>query len=89
MGTIWSDFKPQIEKLNKNKFVVVAFDPPGYGLSRPPKRNFSLDFYEKDADMAYDFMKVMSVLKKNRVCIIKNDVTAGNRRRQIFLVRME
>lgn len=24
LGTIWSDFKPQVEKLDKNKFTVIA-----------------------------------------------------------------
>lgn len=58
LGTIWSDFKPQITDLDKSKFTIVAWDPPGYGFSRPPKRNFSLKFYENDADAAYDFMIV-------------------------------
>lgn len=59
LGTIWSDFKPQIANLDKNQFTIVAFDPPGYGFSRPPNRNFGLDFYEKDADVAHVFMKVI------------------------------
>lgn len=58
LGTIWSDFKPQVEKLDKNKFTVIAWDPPGYGGSRPPKRLFNSDFYHKDADVAHDFLKV-------------------------------
>lgn len=62
LGTIWSDFKPQIENLDKSKFTVVAFDPPGYGYSRPPSRNFSADFYEKDADAAYNLMKVFQLI---------------------------
>lgn len=58
LGTIWSDFKPQIEGLDKTKFTVIAWDPPGYGYSRPPNRNFSTEFYKNDAVAAYDFMKV-------------------------------
>lgn len=58
LGTIWSDFKPQIDQLDRDKFTIVAFDPPGYGFSRPPSRNFDLNFYEKDATMAYKLMKV-------------------------------
>ncbi|CAG2066935.1 unnamed protein product, partial [Timema podura] len=27
-GSIWSDFKPQLEKLNRSKFTLVAWDPP-------------------------------------------------------------
>lgn len=62
LGTIWSDFKPQVEGLNKDKFTVVAWDPPGYGKSRPPDRKFPLDFYEKDADAAAQFMEVRHIV---------------------------
>lgn len=58
LGTIWSDFKPQIEGLDRNKFTVVAWDPPGYGGSRPPNKKFTLNFYEEDAITAHEFMKV-------------------------------
>lgn len=58
LGTIWSDFKPQVEGLNHNDFTLVAWDPPGYGYSRPPERQFTTKFYENDADTAYEFMKV-------------------------------
>lgn len=40
LGTIWSDFKPQITDLDKSKFTIVAWDPPGYGFSRPQKETF-------------------------------------------------
>ncbi|KAI4459061.1 valacyclovir hydrolase [Holotrichia oblita] len=57
LGTIWSDFKPQIDGLDKTKFTVVVWDPPGYGHSRPPDRNFCPEFYRNDAVAAKDFMK--------------------------------
>ncbi|XP_060526702.1 valacyclovir hydrolase isoform X2 [Cylas formicarius] len=63
LGTIWSDFKPQIEQLDKNKFTVIAWDPPGYGHSRPPDRLFNLDFYTSDAEVAYNFLKEINVDK--------------------------
>ncbi|XP_022919382.2 valacyclovir hydrolase [Onthophagus taurus] len=59
LGTIWSDFKPQIEKLDKNQFTIIAWDPPGYGFSRPPNRVFNKEFYRNDADMAFEFMKTL------------------------------
>lgn len=62
LGTIWSDFKPQIEGIDKNKFTVIAWDPPGHGKSRPPNRMYTKDFYEKDADIAFKFMKVLFML---------------------------
>lgn len=56
-GTIWSDFKPQIEGLDKSKFTVVVMDPVGYGKSRPPNRTFDVDFYKKDAKFSSELMK--------------------------------
>ncbi|CAG9772480.1 unnamed protein product [Ceutorhynchus assimilis] len=63
LGTIWSDFKPQIEGLDKNKFTVLAWDPPGCGFSRPPNRVFNTKFYENDADAAHDFMQAIGIEK--------------------------
>ncbi|VEN44650.1 unnamed protein product [Callosobruchus maculatus] len=63
LGTIWSDFKPQVEGLDRNKLTIVAWDPPGYGQSRPPNRKFDTDFYEKDADSAYNFMTALGYNK--------------------------
>jgi len=57
LGTIWSDFKPQLDGLDRSKFTNVAWDPPGYGFSRPPSRLFNNKFYENDADAAYNLMK--------------------------------
>ena len=56
-GTAWTDFKPQIDNLNKSKLTIVAWDPPGYGKSRPPDRTFPENFFERDATIAHDLMK--------------------------------
>ncbi|XP_026666872.1 uncharacterized protein LOC108633103 [Ceratina calcarata] len=58
-GSIWTDFKPQIEGLSREKFTVVAWDPPGYGKSRPPDRTFPDDFFQRDADWACNLMKTL------------------------------
>lgn len=63
LGTIWSDFKPQVEKLNRDKFTVIAFDPPGCGLSRPPNRKFDINFYKTDAIFAYNLMTALGIPK--------------------------
>ncbi|CAG9857986.1 unnamed protein product [Phyllotreta striolata] len=63
LGTIWSDFKPQIEGLNRSEFTTIVWDPPGYGDSRPPNRNFTENFYENDADTAQQFMKFLGIRK--------------------------
>lgn len=58
VGTIWSDFKPQVEGFDKQKFTIVAWDPPGYGKSRPPNRKFNANFYEEDAENIRAFLNV-------------------------------
>ena len=57
-GSGSTDFAPQLQNLNKKRFTVVAWDPRGYGQSRPPDRDFPLDFFERDAKDAVDLMKV-------------------------------
>lgn len=62
-GTIWTDFKPQIEGLDKEKFTIIAWDPPGYGKSRPPDRTYPDDFFQRDAIWACDLMKALGYTK--------------------------
>jgi valacyclovir hydrolase len=49
MGTAESDFKPQLAGGLGSNFTVVSFDPRGYGATRPPTRDFPVDFYHRDA----------------------------------------
>ncbi|XP_011144727.1 valacyclovir hydrolase [Harpegnathos saltator] len=63
LGTIWTDFKPQIENLDADKLVIVAWDPPGYGKSRPPDKMFPDDFFQRDAVLAHDLMKTLGYKK--------------------------
>lgn len=58
LGTGRSDFTPQLQELNKSgKLKLIAWDPPGYGKSRPPNRTFPDNFFERDATAAVEFMK--------------------------------
>ncbi|XP_033225044.1 valacyclovir hydrolase-like [Belonocnema kinseyi] len=59
MGTCWTDFKPQIENFPRDKFKIVAWDPPGYGKSRPPDRKFPEDFFQRDAEWGNNLMKTL------------------------------
>lgn len=63
LGSIWSDFKPQIEDLSKEKFTLVVWDPPGYGYSRPPERDFSPGYFQRDAEMAFKLMQTLNLGK--------------------------
>lgn len=57
LGTGRSDFTPQLESLNSSgKLTLIAWDPPGYGKSRPPNRSFPSDFLKRDAQIAQKFM---------------------------------
>ncbi|XP_061390464.1 valacyclovir hydrolase-like [Musca vetustissima] len=62
LGSAWTDFKPQIEQLPKllPNYTVIAWDPPGYGKSIPPKRQWGLDFFHNDASCALDLMKALN-----------------------------
>ncbi|XP_020284135.1 valacyclovir hydrolase [Pseudomyrmex gracilis] len=59
LGTIWTDWKPQIETMDADKLTIVAWDPPGYGKSRPPDRTFPDDFFYRDAVYAHNLMKTL------------------------------
>ncbi|XP_024889816.1 valacyclovir hydrolase [Temnothorax curvispinosus] len=63
LGTIWTDFRPQMENLNAEKLTVVAWDPPGYGKSRPPDRTFPDDFFQRDAAWAHNLMQTLGYSK--------------------------
>ncbi|XP_014219049.1 valacyclovir hydrolase [Copidosoma floridanum] len=76
VGTIWTDFKPQIEKLSKEKFTIIAWDPPGYGKSRPPNRTFPEDFFRKDAALACNLMKTLGYEKFSLVGYSDGGITA-------------
>jgi len=39
-------------------FTLIAWDPPGYGFSRPPARVYDKDVYKRDADLAAKLMTV-------------------------------
>lgn len=67
LGTIWTDFRPQIEKLDKNKLTIVAWDPPGYGKSRPPKRTFDKNLYHTYAKLAAELMNKLNISKYSLV----------------------
>lgn len=61
IGSAWTDFRPQLERLPDKlaDFSIIAWDPPGYGRSIPPKRTFPTDFFHRDAAAANDLMKCL------------------------------
>ncbi|CAJ1061202.1 LOW QUALITY PROTEIN: valacyclovir hydrolase [Xyrichtys novacula] len=63
IGSTRTDFGPQLKSLDKERFTVVGWDPRGYGRSRPPDRDFPLDFFERDAKDGVDLMKALGFSK--------------------------
>ena len=61
IGTVETDFGRFFEKVDKEKFTWVAWDPPGYGKSRPPDRVFKGCYPLADAHYAAKLMKVLIV----------------------------
>lgn len=57
--------KPQLDGFDKDKFTLIAWDSPGFGLSRPPERDYKLHaedkfFYQYDAETVVKLMAVGS-----------------------------
>ncbi|TRY88995.1 hypothetical protein DNTS_032294 [Danionella cerebrum] len=59
LGSGETDFAPQLQGLDKNRFTVVTWDPRGYGCSRPPERDFPNNFFHRDAKDAVDLMQAL------------------------------
>ncbi|XP_005184281.2 valacyclovir hydrolase [Musca domestica] len=62
MGSIWTDFVPQIKELPKllPGHTIIAWDPPGNGKSVPPTREWRTDSLQIDAEYAVDLMKALN-----------------------------
>lgn len=56
LGTGRSDFPDQKGWFAERGFDVIAPDPRGYGRSRPPERDYPLDFYHRDASDMFALM---------------------------------
>lgn len=65
LGTGRGDFKDQLPWFSQN-FKVIAPDPRGYGESRPPERDYPLDFYQRDAE---DMLALMTALGHDKFSI--------------------
>ncbi|XP_016656492.1 valacyclovir hydrolase [Acyrthosiphon pisum] len=55
------DYTSLTENLDREKYTIYMCDPPGYGLSRPPNRDFSPGFLYRDADSAIALMETLGI----------------------------
>jgi valacyclovir hydrolase len=58
LGTGRTDFEHQLLWFGQ-AYLVIAPDPRGYGESRPPERDYPLEFYQRDAE---DVLALMTAL---------------------------
>uniref|UniRef100_A0A1I8P236 AB hydrolase-1 domain-containing protein n=1 Tax=Stomoxys calcitrans TaxID=35570 RepID=A0A1I8P236_STOCA len=65
LGSIWTDFAPQIQQLPKllPNHRIIAWDPPGYGKSVEQSRRWHLYSLDDDARFAVDLMKALNINK--------------------------
>ncbi|XP_054156809.1 valacyclovir hydrolase-like [Oppia nitens] len=62
-GTSRLDFSKQLTDTKwLDKFTLIAWDPPGYGYSSPPEKNFT-DFFRTDAKIAAQLMQTLAIDK--------------------------
>jgi valacyclovir hydrolase len=66
LGTGKGDFPEQFSWFGQF-YTVIAPDPRGYGQSRPPERDYPLNFYRRDAE---DFTALMSALGHDRFSVL-------------------
>ena len=63
LGTTDS-FVNQVEYFGSlQKYKIVTYDPRGFGRSRPPQRQFTMDFHSKDAEDAKGLMDALGFKK--------------------------
>lgn len=52
--------KSLTDNFDHEKYTMITWDPPGYGLNRPPERDFSPGYLYRDADLAISLMEVIT-----------------------------
>src|SRR5206468_4343439 len=60
LGSARGDFGPQIDAFGE-RWWVIAPDRRGYGRTRPPDRDYPIDFYQRDARDMAAFMTALRI----------------------------
>ncbi|CAG7825752.1 unnamed protein product [Allacma fusca] len=56
LGTAEDTFGEIFKTVDQQRFRLVAWDPPGYGKSRPPNREIKMGYLKRDAELAAGLM---------------------------------
>ncbi|KAL4234873.1 hypothetical protein ACF0H5_006515 [Mactra antiquata] len=67
LGSTRTDFNQQLTHFNKEDFTLIAIDPRGYGQSRPPDRDWPLEFLQRDAEDAMELVRKLNLTKVSLV----------------------
>ncbi|CAL8069615.1 unnamed protein product [Orchesella dallaii] len=78
IGCIQHDFIPLFLKMDKKKYTIVSWDPPGYGRSRPPLRDFTGVFYQRDGHMVVKLMDKLGYEKFSILGWSNGGITGGH-----------
>ncbi|CAG7667367.1 unnamed protein product [Allacma fusca] len=57
IGTIELDFGSVCEAIDRTKYKLVLWDPPGYGYSRPPDRELTKGYLQRDAEFVAELLE--------------------------------
>jgi len=76
MGSTRTNYDAQLEKFDREKFTLIAWDPPGYGYSRPPERTFPDNYLQRDIEVARHFLKALGVSKMSVIGWCQGGTTA-------------
>ncbi|CAG7696335.1 unnamed protein product, partial [Allacma fusca] len=63
LGTIDLDYGEFFEKVDKIKYRWVCWDPPGYGESYPPRREFTRGYLDRDSKTLQQLMKELNIAR--------------------------
>lgn len=80
LGSTRTDFQPQLSNLDGDKFTIHAWDPPGYGKSRPPSRTWPDKFFNRDAADAAALINHLgkpSATKLSILILLKLNIMTG------------
>jgi valacyclovir hydrolase len=62
--------------IDKDKFTVVVWDPTGYGQSRPPERDYSGNYFQRDANYLIELLQKVGFDKYSLLGWSQGAVTA-------------